>query len=124
MQRAWSISAVFLLISVGCADAGADSALAELSESAPSNPLAGAAPLREPERDFDGVVRQRLPAGGYAYLQVQGPDSTRWVATMGGGEAPGTAVHVRGLATREDFHSRRLHRRFERVVFGIVEARS
>lgn len=86
-----------------------------------SNPLATAQAPAQAESNFVGVVRERLPAGSYAYLAVDDAGTRRWVATMGAGAPSGTQVQVRAYAVADDFHSRRLDRRFDRVVFGAVE---
>lgn len=69
-----------------------------------------------------GVIAERLPAGRYTYLRLEGPEPF-WIATMGDGPAPGRAVTIRSFACSTDFHSRRLDRRFATLHFGVVEAR-
>lgn len=96
-------------------------ARAEAEPANPGSPLLSADPPPEGETEFEGVVEQVLPAGGYTYLAVTLPDgSRRWVATMGDGEPLGAHVHVRSMAVKRDFRSRRLTRTFDHLVFGIV----
>ncbi len=94
---------------------------AEVVPPSPSNPLADAAQPDASERTFGGVVAERLRAGGYSYVRVDGDDAQRWVATMG--EAPPllAAVRVKTYGASDDFHSRRLDRDFSRLLFGTVQ---
>jgi hypothetical protein len=87
-----------------------------------ANPLTAATEPSDAERNFAGNVVERLDAGGYTYVAVdRGEGRSTWVATMGRGAEVGTRVRVEGFGVKEDFHSRRLDRRFERIVFGVVE---
>ena len=87
-----------------------------------ANPLFSAGLPAEGESSFAGEVVEQLPAGGYTYVAVdRGQGETTWVATMGDGAEVGTRVHVEGFAAQDEFHSRRLDRRFDRIVFGVVE---
>lgn len=79
-----------------------------------------AAPAAD-ERSLDGVVTERLAAGRYSYLHLDGGD---WIATTGDPAQVGQRVHVQSFGARENFESPRLGRRFDRVVFGIVRVTS
>lgn len=88
-------------------------------------PLAIANPLATATHETlekAGVVAERLPAGKYTYLRIEGPEQF-WIATIGAGVAPGRAVTVRSFACTDDFHSRRLDRRFATLHFGTVAPR-
>ena len=85
------------------------------------SPLVDARTPAPSERAFAGVVTSRLDAGGYTYVAIDRDDGgSAWVATMGGGPDVGRRVDVEAFAASEDFHSRRLDRRFARVLFGVV----
>lgn len=73
------------------------------------------------EKSLAGVVTERLAAGSYSYLRLDGGD---WIATTGDPAQVGQRVQVQSFGTREDFESPRLGRRFDRVVFGIVRVTS
>jgi hypothetical protein len=83
---------------------------------ATANPLAKAA---QESLEVQGVVAERLPAGSYTYLRIQGKTAL-WLATMGPGAAVGQAVTAKSFARADDFQSRRLKRRFEVLHFGTV----
>lgn len=85
-----------------------------------TGPPVTTAPAPGDER-FTGRVLERLPAGPYTYLHVATAAGARWVVTMGA--APTTdRVEVRNMGTQSNFHARRLGRRFDELVFGIVAA--
>lgn len=84
------------------------------------SPLAGIAPVAEGDREFEGIVRERLPAGSYLYLAVEHDDRLRWIATTGSDAELGARVRVQSMGVRHDFHSRRLDRSFDELVFGVV----
>lgn len=85
-----------------------------------TSPLADISPAAAEDREFTGIVRERLPAGTYVYLGVESDRGLRWVATTGSTAAIGAHVHVQSMGTRRDFHSRRLDRSFDELVFGVV----
>lgn len=84
------------------------------------SPLADITPVAAADREFEGIVRERLPAGSYLYLAVEHGDRLRWIATTGSDAELGTRVHVQSMGVRHDFHSRRLDRSFDELVFGVV----
>jgi hypothetical protein len=103
------------------AEASTPPALARPSSAV--SPLVDAVEPDEALRDFDGVVRTRLVAGSYLYFEVEADDGARrWVATLKTSDAlEADRVEVSSYAARSDFESRRLGRRFERLLFGRVK---
>ncbi len=86
-----------------------------------ANPLSAAGSPAPGERGFEGAVLERLSAGGYTYVAVSDAGVPRWVATLGGAPQTGTQVRVEAFAASTDFHSPRLDRNFDRLLFGTVE---
>ncbi|APR80449.1 Hypothetical protein A7982_05796 [Minicystis rosea] len=91
---------------------------------APSpSPLLTAA-LKPSERfELEATVVERIPAGSYAYFHVRDDaGADRWIVTLAS-LSPRTATRVRakvfGRAT--DFESKRLQRRFDTLLFAIVQ---
>jgi hypothetical protein len=82
-----------------------------------ASPMSGLIAPSEHDKSIDGVVTERLDAGRYSYLRLDGGD---WVATTGDPAQVGQHVQVESFGARENFDSPRLGRRFDRVVFGIV----
>lgn len=74
------------------------------------------------EQTFDGEVREVLPAGPYVYVAVARADgSDTWVSTLKRATpTAGARVRVKSFGSREDFHSKRLGRTFDRLSFGVV----
>ena len=94
---------------------------ADASPARVAHPLVDARAPTPSEREFAGVVTARLDAGGYTYVAIDRDDGgPSWVATMGRGADVGRHVQVEAFAASEDFHSRRLDRRFARILFGVV----
>jgi hypothetical protein len=125
-MRSTTASILVILALTGCPGAPEPESTGSPPGATPAgraNPLFGAAEPAATERTFAGRVLERLPAGGYSYLAVDRGDSSppTWVATMGRGAEVGTRVRVEGFAAQDQFHSRRLDRRFDRIVFGVVE---
>lgn len=83
------------------------------------SPLHGLAEIDD--TTWAGVVEERLEAGSYTYLAVRDASALRWIAVMGPGEAPGRTVQVHALGVRNDFHSARLDRDFDELVFATVK---
>jgi hypothetical protein len=83
--------------------------------------LARLEPARAGEQRLVGRVDQVLSAGSYTYARViSDAGSQRWVVTLSRGIAPGASVEVENMGTRRQFHSKRLRRTFDELVFGIV----
>jgi len=90
-------------------------------DAAPASPMGGLQAPSAAEKELEGTVTERLAAGRYSYLRL---DGDAWIATSGDPAQVGQRVHVQSFGTREDFESPRLGRRFDRVVFGIVRVTS
>ena len=65
-----------------------------------------------------GVVDEAAPAGGYTYVRV----GEVWLVTAGRAPAVGEATAWRGFARVDGFHSRRLDRSFDTLVFASFDA--
>lgn len=97
-----------------------ETAAAVVSKPAGS-PLTGLETPTADARELSGVVAERLAAGSYSYLRIEGEQGSHWIATTGPGAELGEHVRVRSMGTRHDFESPRLGRRFDELVFGFVE---
>jgi hypothetical protein len=67
-----------------------------------------------------GRVVERLPAGGYTYLRVRpdGGDADVWLAMLAGSAPPGDEVEAVAMGKTANFHSRRLGRSFDLLLFA------
>lgn len=83
-----------------------------------SSPIGQLQPPTAADRQIEGVVAERLAAGRYSYLRVDDV----WIATTDDLARVGDRVRVQGFGARTDFESPRLGRRFDRVVFGLVQS--
>lgn len=91
---------------------------------AAGSPAPTGPPAMEPASGtLTGEVAERLAAGSYTYVRVVDRDGeSRWVVTLGGAEPPGARVRVTRIGARRGFHSARLDRTFDHLLFGIVRA--
>jgi hypothetical protein len=89
-----------------------------------SNPFVTHALPQEQQRWLDGWVEERLVAGSYVYLRVRttAPAGVTWVASLAMTTPDRRHVRVLVLGRAEHFHSRRLQRDFEPLLFGAVRA--
>lgn len=111
-----AIAALLSLSTLACSEPG-------LPPAAVVHALAGADPVVGEEARFEGRVVQRLPAGGYTYFEIETqPDRRHWVATLASEIAPGDRVSVQAFSAHTPFESRRLARRFDRVLFGTIRS--
>lgn len=90
-----------------------------------SGPPTGLIPPAPGDERVVGTVVEHLPTGNYHYLRVAPSEGEpRWVVTMGGEYREGVQVEVDSFGARHDFYSRRLDRRFDELVFGMVAVMS
>lgn len=112
------------LSGAGCAERAAPGPAkgrTSTSAEAPRSPLLGISVPSLEESEIDGVIRDVVRAGPYRYVEVvDGRGSARWIATLSVSAGPGDSVHVKSFGARDDFYSKRLGRRFERLLFGMV----
>jgi hypothetical protein len=106
----------------GCAETPVEEAAdAAASLALTKNPFSDVEPPRPEEVALRGEVREVLRAGSYTYLSIACEDGdARWVVTMRRGFSAGDRVDVKNMGTRRAFHSKRLGRTFEELVFGVV----
>lgn len=81
-----------------------------------TSPLVGAERLHTQGR---ATVVEVLPAGSYTYLRLAEP-ADRWFVVSSGAPAAGDTVAWRGFAELRGFHSTRLDRTFDHLVFATV----
>jgi len=112
--RRVAAAAGLLLTVIACSEPG-------LPPAAVVHALAGADPVVGDEARFEGRVVQRLPAGGYTYFEIETvPEQHHWVATLTTEIPTGARVRVEAFSAHAPFESRRLARRFDRVLFGTI----
>lgn len=98
----------------------------EVRATGDSNPFAAHALPPDQQGWLDGWVEERLVAGSYVYLRVRttAPAGVTWVASLAMTTPDRPHVRVLVLGRAEQFHSRRLQRDFEPLLFGAVRAAS
>jgi hypothetical protein len=91
-----------------------------------SNPFSTHALPPEQRGWLEGWVEERLIAGSYVYLRVRTtePAAVTWVASLAITTPERPHVRILVLGHAKQFHSRRLLRDFEPLLFGAVRAAS
>jgi len=91
-----------------------------------SNPFSAHALPPEQRGWLEGWVEERLVAGSYVYLRVRTtePAAVTWVASLAVTTPALPHVRILVLGRAQQFHSRRLLRDFEPLLFGAVRAAS
>ena len=89
------------------------------------NPLRAASLPASARYPVSGAVIERLPAGPYTYLRVRpaagGGDV--WLALMAGSAPAGDEIEAVVMGQKTDFHSRRLGRSFDVLLFASATPR-
>jgi hypothetical protein len=119
-RKRWLLA---VALTIAC---NAHDAPAPRSDTSGVNPFATHAAPPEQRRWIEGSVEERLVAGSYVYLRLRTsePDETLWVASLAGTTPEAWRVRVLVLGSAEHFHSRRLNRDFDTLLFGAVRAAS
>jgi hypothetical protein len=73
-----------------------------------------------PSGTITGKVLEAKDAAGYTYLRLGTRDGERWAAVAQTAVKPGAEVTVNYEMVMEDFESKALNRKFDRIVFGTV----
>ncbi len=88
-----------------------------------ANPLAQHALSAAERYAFEGDIVESLDAGSYVYLRLRSAGvQDRWVATLRSARPSGSAVSVTVFAQASHFHSARLGRDFDPLIFGLVRS--
>ena len=129
MRRSWSTRHRIRLLRVSLALALLTVVFAGLARASRSgddqgeksgNPLRSPAFRLQTER-FAGAVEEVLAAGSYTYFHVRTSDhERRWVVALCRACRTARTLQVTSYGTRDDFSSKRLGRRFDRLHFSTV----
>jgi hypothetical protein len=114
-RRAWALLLTVLIVPLG--------ALAAY-EPPPTNPFAEARERAERWYTIEGEVEERVPAGPYLYLRVRSAEAEHWVVALKGTVPTRRDVRMTVLGHTRDFHSARLGRDFDELLFVVVRGRT
>jgi hypothetical protein len=103
------------------AGASPGAAAAALTLPSPEDRAVAAAEAATPEV-LAGKVLETMDAGGYTYLRLDTADGGTWAAVEQSKVKKGSRVTVVASVAMDGFESRTLGRRFDRIVFGSLEA--
>lgn len=68
-----------------------------------------------------GKVLESIDAGGYTYLKLRTASGDVWTAVQQTAARPGTEITILPQITMENFESKTLNRKFDQVIFGVVD---
>jgi hypothetical protein len=102
-----------------------DPVVPQRTASAPPNPFVeNVLPSRE-RRWLHGTIDLRLAAGPYVYLRLREADgSEAWLVSLAATTAKQDRVRALVLGQADHFHSQRLNRDFEPLLFAAVRSES
>ena len=107
------------LVAVACGRETAASSPAPRASSA-----AGAAAAPAPAAALDrisGTVIETMDSGGYTYVRLKSANGEAWAAVSQAKVERGAELTVVGSAWMENFESKTLGRKFDRILFGSLE---
>jgi hypothetical protein len=83
-----------------------------------------ATPGRQPQSQgkVTGTVAETLDAAGYTYVNVQTADGSKWAAVPQMKLKKGAPVTINAQMFMDNFESKTLKRKFDRIIFGNVES--
>ena len=120
------VFAFVVLVMAGCAPAPAPAASA--SAQAPAvQPVAATMPQAvppaagSPDR-LSGAVLETLDSGGYTYLKIATEKGEVWAAVKQAKIKAGENATVLGSLWMDNFESKTLDRKFDRILFGALDS--
>lgn len=84
-------------------------------------PAVTATQSQPPLRNVSGKVLERLDAGTYSYLRLDTLGGEQWAAVPKCESKAGDDVVVANAMPMDGFESKTLKRKFERIVFGVLQ---
>lgn len=89
-------------------------------KSAPAAQAPASAPQAASFVEVSGTVLETMNAAGYTYLRLKTPSGETWAAVNEAKVEKGAAVTVTQGMLMEDFESKTLKRRFDKIIFGTL----
>lgn len=69
-----------------------------------------------------GKVLETMDAAGYTYVRVKTADGEKWAAVSAAKIEKGSTVTINEQMTAENFESKTLNRKFDKIIFGTIDA--
>lgn len=93
-----------------------------IQQTATANPAQQTAPAAQGE--VTGRVVETVDGGGYTYLRIATSSGDVWAAVGGANVKKGATVTVSKQMVAENFESKALHRKFDRLILGTLVDRA
>jgi len=85
-----------------------------------TTPTAASATTPVAPSRLTGKVAETFDSGGYTYLRLATAKGDEWVAVRQTKVKKGSTVEVEAQMSMDNFESNTLHRKFDRIVFGVL----
>ena len=100
------------------------SAQAIAADLPPGHPPLDAASRQATPPSHSGEVKEAIPAAGYVYLHVNGPEGDEWLAAPASDFKPGAKINWNDGMVMQNFTSKTLNRTFPQIRFVETVERS
>ncbi len=91
------------------------------ADQAARKPRAAAKPQPAPAASaVTGTILETMDSGGYTYMLLKTPAGDVWAAVNQAKVKKGSAATVVNAVAMENFESKTLHRKFDRILFGTL----
>ncbi len=87
-------------------------------------PLDGSTTKAPTPPSHSGEVLEAIPAAGYVYLHVKGPEGDEWLAAPASDLKPGTKINWNDGMMMQNFTSKTLNRTFPLIRFVEIAERA
>ena len=107
------------LFLVACGDAGATAAATSAGDTKPA-PKAPASAAPAELTTIAGTVLETVDAGAYTYVRLKIASGEVWAAVNQTTVRPGAEITIGNAMWMENFESKTLNRKFDRILFGSL----
>jgi hypothetical protein len=114
-----------VLVALGIAavlTAAVSTAMPDSKQAAPTRPAPAAKPAPVSSDSVTGTVLETMDSGGYTYMKLKTNGGDIWSAVNQAKVRKGQTVTVAAPVPMENFESKTLHRKFDRILFGTLAA--
>ena len=103
--------------------AAVTTALSDSKQAAPAKPAPAARPApASPDSSVTGTILETMDSGGYTYMKLKTNGGDVWSAVNQAKVKKGQVVTVAAPVPMENFESKTLRRKFDRILFGTLAA--
>ena len=113
---------VLVALGIAALFAAVSTALLDSKQAAPAKPAPASRPAPASSDSVTGTVLETMDSGGYTYMKLKTNGGDIWSAVNQAKVKKGQTVTVASPVPMENFESKTLHRKFDRILFGTLAA--